>query len=139
MKKTRKIIIVILIIVTLIAVPIGGYLYYDLFVTDEIGDEYRQTWQTDDKSMTLVTDNKKGFLLQDNQMFSSSLSNNEDTMVVEFGFGANCIAYTDSNDILFEGDYSYNFITSELTIKVKNTTKKYDDMFFYKEFKLHKV
>lgn len=139
MKNLKKVIVTVLIVLAIVAVPICGYLYYDLFVNDEIGEQYEQTWQTDDGSLTLVTNNKKGFILQDNHMFSGSLLEKDNNINVKMGFGANCIVSTDTDSPLFEGDYSYNFFTSELTITITKTYPKYNDMFSYTEFKLHKV
>ena len=126
MKKIIKIIVItILAFLSLIVVQLGGYLYYDLFVPDDYGEQYNQTWQSEDGRIEFVVNNAKGFMGHNYEYEGNATINNESINIL-IGFSLVCGMDTaDSQNCIFLGDYYYNPVFNQVKVKITDVDTAY--------------
>lgn len=139
-KKKLKFILIPIISVILIALlSVGGYYYYILFVDDDWGTEYEQSWRSDDGVVTLVTNNKKGFIGNNNSYDGALKLKTGETMDVYYGHSSLFEAFTlDGETIIFTGEVDYNPITSILKVYDIEIYSEYANKLDLTEFELRK-
>lgn len=127
--RKKQIIILISVILLLLFISLGGYIYYDLFIPDDYGEKYYQTWQSNDGSISIVVDNKKGFMGHNNRYKGKLIYDNEETDI-EFGFALICEVFTSEDDTrVFAGSYSYNPLFNQVSVDISDVNSKYSDYF----------
>ncbi|MGN0476557.1 MAG: hypothetical protein ACI4HM_04380 [Ruminococcus sp.] len=133
----KKVTISIISIVIILLIPICSFLYYDLFVGDDWGSGYNQSWKSEDGSITFVTDNKKG-LMGCNNCYDGVLNIDGKKIDVDILYGGGFSITSKSREIEYlYGDYSYIPIIGKLTVEIESTSidnlSQSEEVVFYRE------
>ena len=129
MKKMKiTIIAVILSIVFLAFLFFANYFYYIFLVEDDYGEQYSQTWISDDETITFTTKTKKGIRSQ-TWAHDGEITKDKKSIDIQIGFNYDCIVYGPDTDIVFMGDYNYNMFTNKIIVKLNKIYENYEYLF----------
>ena len=138
-KKLKFILIPIISVILIVMLSVGGYYYYILFVYDDFGAEYEQNWRSEDGVVTLVTNNKKGFIGNNNLYDGTLKLKTGEAMDVCYGYSSLFDAYTpDGETTIFTGEVDYNPITSTLNVYDIEVYSEYADKLDLTEFEMRR-
>lgn len=127
MGKTKsRIIKSFAILIAILLLCVGGYLFYDLVVPDEVGENYRKDFESVDGKITFVVDNKKA-LAGHNNIYDGTLTIDKQEIInIQIGFANNCEMLTSKNQIqIFCGTYFYNPIFNQVSVKLTDVNNAY--------------
>lgn len=128
-KKIKVIVIVCIVLLSLIIVSFGGYVYYEFCVPDDYGKQYNQNWQSCDGQIEFVVCNSKGFMGH-NWSYDGSATLDGEKITISLGFASGCEMTTDDGETqIFYGDYSYNPFFNQVTVNISAVDDSYSDYY----------